>query len=551
MKRDENKTRRRIRLISGILLGLSVFAIFYTAITTIIFMEFQIDKRMSPMILQTALEGRITPCWILIFAGIALALVSLTLFVMKSGTKLPDGSIDQSRWYDRVFTDLLIWSGIVVSTVTVPAGMLYFDWFGRSSFLRNWILPALMKDPSQLTELYRIMNARYGYYSFEPLWVELAVSLFLLAIVVVFDLYVIQSVAKRLKNRCFWKDSLIGWLFLKGKRFAESIDRRYRNLYLKTGLLLLGMMVVSYLFACLTQSFGAGWFLLLMATGGFLFYELKKYELIRIGIRELKNGNLEHTIPLSGNGELDQAAADLNTIVDAQKLAIARELKNERLKTDLISNVSHDLKTPLTSIVTYLDLLEKEGLNSESAPEYLGILQSKASRLQKLTEDLFEASKASSGALPVNPERINLVSLVNQAMAELEDRLQGAELDIQLNVKDESSEVRADGRLLWRVIENLLTNVSKYALPGSRVYVDILKRHEMIRLEMKNVSRDPLNIEPDELLERFQRGDRSRSTDGSGLGLTIARDLTTLMDGRFWIHIDGDLFKAVVELPAC
>lgn len=503
------------------------------------------------MILQTALEGRITPCWILIFAGIALALVSLALFVMKSGTKLPDGSIDQSRWYDRVFTDLLIWSGIVVSTVTVPAGMLYFDWFGRSSFLRNWILPALMKDPSQLTELYRIMNARYGYHSFEPLWVELAVSLFLLAIVVVFDLYVIQSVAKRLKNRCFWKDSLIGWLFLKGKRFAESIDRRYRNLYLKTGLLLLGMMVVSYLFACLTQSFGAGWFLLLMATGGFLFYELKKYELIRIGIRELKNGNLEYTIPLSGNGELDQAAADLNTIVDAQKLAIARELKNERLKTDLISNVSHDLKTPLTSIVTYLDLLEKEGLNSESAPEYLGILQSKASRLQKLTEDLFEASKASSGALPVNPERINLVSLVNQAMAELEDRLQGAELDIQLNVKDESSEVRADGRLLWRVIENLLTNVSKYALPGSRVYVDILKRHEMIRLEMKNVSRDPLNIEPDELLERFQRGDRSRSTDGSGLGLTIARDLTTLMDGRFWIHIDGDLFKAVVELPAC
>ena len=551
MKKVENKTRRNIWLVSGFFLIVGVFVIFYSSISTIILGEFQFSNDLSPFIRQQALKDSFTPCWIMIFVGIIVALISLVLFVMKCGKKLPDGTIDQSRWYDHIFTDLLIWAGMSVTSLVVPAGILYFDWFERSSLLREWILPAMMNDPSQLSELYKNMNHLFLYYTFEPLWVELTASLILLGIVVVFDMYVIQSVAKRLKNHRFWKDSLIGWIIRKGKLMVDRIEKRYMNLYMKAGLVLLGMAVVSLITAAFTSSFGVAWFLLLVMTGVLLYYELGKYTLIREGISEMKSGNLEHTIPLSGKGELDQAAADLNNIMDVQKLAVARELKNERLKTDLISNVSHDLKTPLTSIVTYLDLLEKEGLQSESAPEYLGILQAKSSRLQKLTEDLFEASKASSGALPVNLEQINLVSLVNQAMAELEDRLQGADLNLQLNVRDDAYMVTADGRLLWRVIENLLTNVSKYAMPGSRVYIDILKRHEMVRLEMKNVSRDPLNIEPDELLERFQRGDRSRNTDGSGLGLTIARDLTTLMDGRFWIHIDGDLFKAIVEVPAC
>ena len=199
-------------------------------------------------------------------------------------------------------------------------------------------------------------------------------------------------------------------------------------------------------------------------------------------------------------------------------------------------------------MVSYVDLLKKEGLDSENAPEYLRIIDEKTSRLQKLTEDLFEAAKASSGDIPVNMERIEMISIANQALAELEENLAQNNIDVVFTPKLESAYVMADGQLLWRVIENLLTNVSKYALPGSRAYVDISQESDKIRLEVKNMSRDQLNISADELMERFKRGDESRNTEGSGLGLAIARDLTNLMNGSFDILIDGDLFKATVEL---
>ena len=229
-------------------------------------------------------------------------------------------------------------------------------------------------------------------------------------------------------------------------------------------------------------------------------------------------------------------------------MAVQNELKNQRLKTDLISNVSHDLRTPLTSMVSYVDLLKTEGLDSENAPSYLTIIDEKTRRLQKLTEDLFEAAKASSGSIPVDIVKIEMSSIVNQAMAELEERLAANELDVIYTNKAEAIYVMADGQLLWRVIENLLTNVSKYALPKSRVYLDIREDEQMIYLDVKNISKDRLNISADELMERFKRGDESRNTEGSGLGLSIAKDLTFLMHGKFSIIIDGDLFKATVAL---
>jgi signal transduction histidine kinase len=209
--------------------------------------------------------------------------------------------------------------------------------------------------------------------------------------------------------------------------------------------------------------------------------------------------------------------------------------------------VSHDLKTPLTSIITYTDLLKKEGLRSKRAPEYLDVLEEKGQRLKKLTDDLFEAAKASSGAVPASVERVDLLSLVHQEIAETETLFKANGLEVIINAPDEHYYVSADGNLLWRVMENIFRNAGKYALSGSRVYID-LRRAERVVFTMKNISAVKLNIPADELMERFQRGDENRTTEGSGLGLAIARDLVRLQHGHFDIIIDGDLFKAVIEL---
>jgi signal transduction histidine kinase len=280
---------------------------------------------------------------------------------------------------------------------------------------------------------------------------------------------------------------------------------------------------------------------------------VRKYAEIKRGVAEVKSGNLAWRIPVSDGerGEFDELARDINDISRASAIAVQNELKNQRLKTDLISNVSHDLKTPLTSIITYVDLIRREGLDSPSAPGYLAILEQKSQRLQKLTEDLFDAAKASSGAMPVRLGRVDLLSLIRQGLGEMDSSFAATRLDVILNAEKDRHYVSADGQLLWRIVENLMNNVQKYAMEGSRVYIDISEREASgigTTLEMKNVSRAPLNIPPDELMERFKRGDESRATDGSGLGLAIAKDLARLQNGWFEVKIDGDLFKAVLML---
>ena len=277
---------------------------------------------------------------------------------------------------------------------------------------------------------------------------------------------------------------------------------------------------------------------------------------IRAGVIEVKSGNLTHKISVKEdeNGpktDLDQLASDINHISEATNAAVQNEIKNQRLKTDLISNVSHDLKTPLTSMVSYLDILEKEGLDSPDAPAHLAIVKEKTERLKTLTEELFEAAKASSGNIPCEIEDIDVSALIDQSLAEMGDRLAKKKLKIKKNIRTDNTLVRADGKLLYRVFENLLSNISKYALDRSRVYIDVTEPSTSsgrLLVEVKNISKAELNISPDELMERFTRGDSSRNTEGSGLGLAIAKDLTTLMGGVFEISIDGDMFKASVML---
>lgn len=345
-----------------------------------------------------------------------------------------------------------------------------------------------------------------------------------------------QSVIKKIKDGSFWKHTIVGRIIWHAYDAAKASE----GVFWKLMAVLIGGMLLS-----------ATWFGIIPVLILILIFVpkwAKKYTAIKEGVSEIKNGNLAYKIPVTDNGELDRLASDINTISDSLNVAVQNELKNQRLKTDLISNVSHDLRTPLTSMVSYVDLLKTEGLDSENAPSYLTIIDEKTRRLQKLTEDLFEAAKASSGSIPVDIVKIEMSSIVNQAMAELEERLAANELDVIYTNKAETIYVMADGQLLWRVIENLLTNVSKYALPKSRVYLDIREDEQMIYLDVKNISKDRLNISADELMERFKRGDESRNTEGSGLGLSIAKDLTSLMHGKFSIVIDGDLFKATVAL---
>ena len=359
------------------------------------------------------------------------------------------------------------------------------------------------------------------------------------------------SLVKKLKARQFWEKSLLGGLFLFIYRGLKKSFKESDSTLIKTVcVLILGALL------------SATWFGLPVVVVLILIFIpriVKKFTDIKTGVARVKGGDLAYKIPVEDDaqgvrGELDRLAADINDISEAAGLAVENELKNQRMKTELISNVSHDLKTPLTSMVSYVDLLKTEGLDSPNAPSYLEIIDEKTQRLRVLTEDLFEAAKASSGAIPVNMESIDLAALVSQSLGEMGEKLSAKGLDVIVKneIEDSSAHgvgVMADGQLLWRVIENLLSNVSKYALEGSRVYVNISSPEDSkVLLEIKNISASELNISAEELMERFTRGDESRNTEGSGLGLAIAKDLTRLMKGQFKLTVDGDLFKAGVLL---
>lgn len=512
--------------------------------------------------------------WLLL-AAVALVIVfcaALIILCVQTGRlgRAADGSIQLHR-FDRVWSEvLLLLGGGAAGGAVALAVPLYEIWFHVG--IEGVYTPVHPSD-----------------YVFGPsntaVWI-LCISG--MAVCVLLALLCFVSLVKKLKARMFWEKSFFGGIVLSIYRGIASSDKTM----VKVMALLIGGMLLSMTW------FGA--VLVLAAIMLCIPRLVRQFTEIRGGVSEVKSGNLAHRIPVEtdrrGNvGELGRLAADINEISQASNLAVQNELKNQRMKTELISNVSHDLKTPLTSMVSYIDLMKQEGLDSPHAPEYLEILDEKTQRLKVLTENLFEAAKASSGAIPVHMETIDLGSLVSQSLGEMSERLTAQKLDIIVEnhcaqgpdaagmqdaeggVLSAGPRVMADGQLLWRVIENLLSNVSKYALPGSRVYLDISSVNRkagsaagttasagcstsagtasagaaangFVLLEVKNISRDRLNISADELMERFKRGDESRNTEGSGLGLAIARDLTKLMDGVFEITVDGDLFKASVLL---
>ena len=275
---------------------------------------------------------------------------------------------------------------------------------------------------------------------------------------------------------------------------------------------------------------------------------LKSYARIKATALELAAGNTESQVDLNGMPLfLEEHARAMNDIQSGINVALAERTKSERMKTELITNVSHDIKTPLTSIINYVDLLEKEDIENDKAKEYLEVLDRQSKRLKKLIEDLIEASKISSGNVKFNMEKVNAVVLLNQSIGEFSERLEANQISLVTSFPEKDIYLQADNRYLWRVFDNLMSNIVKYAQPNTRAYVDLQEDDNHLKFVFRNTSKEELNISAEELMERFVRGDKSRYTDGNGLGLSIAKSLTEAMGGKINLSIDGDLFKAILE----
>ncbi|MEQ2827343.1 HAMP domain-containing sensor histidine kinase [[Ruminococcus] lactaris] len=354
------------------------------------------------------------------------------------------------------------------------------------------------------------------------------------------------SLIKRIKGRNLWKNSLLRVIV----RFIYKIyDNRKKTT--KTVLLLCGFFLVQGI-AVLFRN-GVTMLLVLLADVGVFYVVLNGLllkEKLKKGIEEIALGNMEYQIPLQGlRGENLKLAEMINGIANGFHMTVEEAMKNERLKTDLITNVSHDIKTPLTSIINYVAILKQSDIADPKIQGYLDILEAKAQRLKTLTEDVVEASKVSSGNISLEYMDVDLVEMIQQTEGEMAEKFEARNLKMIVNLPAEPAVVHVDGRRMWRVLENIFGNAAKYAMPGTRVYADLKLEEDTVDLSLKNVSEHQLNISADELTERFIRGDLSRSSEGSGLGLSIAQSLTTMQGGTFNLYLDGDLFRVNIRFP--
>lgn len=364
-------------------------------------------------------------------------------------------------------------------------------------------------------------------------------------------LAVLMTIAARLKAGLWWHNTVIYRGLGLIKKLLDRLASAFRlfPLVWRTGLIFCGATFFNFLLAVWFFNNGDFLpFLIGVLFNGFLLYAFCRVSLglqkLRAAGERLASGDADYKVDTRGMyWDFRRHGENLNRVGEGIALAVERQMKSERLKTELITNVSHDIKTPLTSIINYVDLLKKEGLEGKGG-EYLEVLDRQSRRLQKLTEDLVEASKASTGNLPVELRRTDVCELLRQAAGEYAERLEAGGLEAVLSAPQAGLFVMADGRLLWRVLDNLLSNACKYSLSGTRVYIDVERQADEAAVTVKNISRSRLNVDADELMERFVRGESSRTTEGSGLGLNIARSLAELQKGSFRLAVDGDLFKA-------
>jgi len=407
-------------------------------------------------------------------------------------------------------------------------------------------------------DLYYVTLRAIGRMEFNRYAMMFGVSMALKAIYVIMIYMLIQNI----KDKRILKKSTIVKIFKSSSHNLRSciVASRKIGLIKRIILIFVAMIVVNIsIFGIMLVLFGAlveQASMIVVGTGAISFIAFVAYTIVSLGylneimegVKKIESGDINYKIEVKGNDSFTLLAENINGIGNGLDNAIEERMKSEKMKSELITNVSHDLKTPLTSILNYVDLLKKEEVKPEYLNDYIAILDQKSKRLKILIEDLFEAAKATSGSVELNIERIQLNQLLTQSIAEMENKILESNLDMKVNFPKEKVYINADGKKLFRVFENLISNIIKYSLNGTRVYVDMNTDEEYAYINFKNISAYELNFDEGEITERFKRGDISRSEEGSGLGLSIAKGLVELQGGEFTIQTDGDLFKAIVKL---
>ena len=463
------------------------------------------EKAISSMLEKVPLVNK--GCYILIPVGSILAMLMIIFLIISIGEDR------KLNYFDKIPLEIVIIAFICIGTIPFI-------------FLSNYF--------------YVTDNDYTGGIS-----IIITIALFIYIIACIF----MTTLIKRLKSKQFWRTTIVGKIFYWFKDVFLKNLLYSINTTPKVILVSIGVVILSYLISILFS--GLARIILLIILYGKVIHEIIKFtrdcSKIEKKLEEMKNG--DNSVPLNIDNftlKFKDTAQNINNISEGIEIAVQERMKSERLKAELITNVSHDIKTPLTSIINYVDLLKKEKIENEKAKEYIVILENKSQRLKKLTEDLVEASKIQTGNVSLKKEKINVELLIKQAAGEFEDKFSKKELDTIIESDRNEVFILADNRYMYRIIENLFSNISKYAMENSRVYIDIKTRKDKVNICIKNISKEKLNISSDELMQRFVRGDSSRTTEGSGLGLSIAQNLTTIQGGTFNLVLDGDLFKVEI-----
>ena len=471
-------------------------------------------------------------------AGALLFLVSAVWLAFAAGKRPEDEELHLAafdRWKTEIAAAVVILLWGVVTWIAIGGGYVAGSWQEVSTAV------------SYYTELYGGVPQFYSALFTNGLGLADITSVFMYGVFTFLCFFWgYTSLVRRIKTKSMWKGSLLCAVISFGRRVMEAWSVTARaGVILLAFLFILWLAILAHTGAtvilALAASIAAAWFVLSSAMAK---------SRIRKGIEEIASGNLEHRIELNGLRGADKELAEkVNDIGSGLNRAVDEAMRNERLKTDLITNVSHDIKTPLTSIINYVDILKRSNIADEKIRGYLDILEAKAQRLKTLTEDVVEASKVSSGNITLEYMDMDLRELIQQTEGELAEKFAARRLTVVLNMPEEPAVIHVDGRRMWRVLENIFGNAAKYAMPGTRVYADLTLNDSQVMFSLKNVSEQQLNFSADELTERFIRGDISRSTEGSGLGLSIAKSLTTMQGAEFELYLDGDLFRANIRFP--
>ncbi len=463
----------------------------------------------------------------LIILGVSLLLfLAAWIFLIRFAGSQQGTSKIQLSWFDRIYGEIILLAVAAMAIITLSAASYFFYNFG-------------------------------SLFGGDPLDYLALILAFYVAGSILF-----LSLIRRYKAGILWQQTLTATLLRIGKKFYDNRKLLWKAILLYTAYV---FFIFATVFLLAVTRFDSALFLLFLAalvilpavlillpaSRWIVQYQMVNDAAANLGLNSFKLSEPIEKLPV----DLRSLADCLSNTQARMQQAVAEQLKSERLKTDLISNVSHDLRTPLTSIISYIDLLKQEPEGSVKTAEYLDVLDQKSQKLKILTDNLFEAAKASSGNLPVKMSNVNLNELVSQLSGEYSDRLEAAKLTLVVKQPQaESGEnlplaISSDGNHISRILDNLMTNAIKYSLSGTRVYLDLYTEENKVTLELKNISKDSLNCSVEELSQRFVRGDESRHSEGSGLGLAIASSLAEILGGELNFKLDGDLFKAILQLP--